>query len=320
MTTLGDVYMTIKEPNQVIEKAINRIACIGAGVIGHSWATLFSMKGYTVYIHDINEEVIQRSLRWIKTALGLCAEKRLIAERDVEAAINRVTPTTDMSKAVSDADYIVESVLENYDVKKKVFREIDVKAPEDAIIASSSSFLLMTEIQKVTKMPDRCIEVHPYNPPHLIPLVEIVPGQATSKTTVARTIQFMESLGKVPIVPKKEVAGYIANRLQRALNREAHDLVNSGIASVEDVDKALSAGPGIRWAIYGPFLVSYFNTPSHLMREGTPSGMVKEGYEEHSLLKEKTFDDMVRWRDSMLIDTLRVLQYLPKNNLEESLS
>lgn len=303
--------MTFKESNQVIGTEINRIACIGAGVIGHSWATLFSMKGYTVYIHDINEEVIQRGLRWIKTALDLCAEKRMIDERDAEAAINRVKPTTDMSEAVSDADYIVESVLENYDVKKKVFREIDAMAPEEAIIASSSSFLLMTEIQKVTKRPERCIEVHPYNPPHLIPLVEIVPGQATSKTTVARTFQFMKSLGKVPIVPKKEVAGYIANRLQRALNREAHDLVNSGVASVEDVDKALSTGPGIRWAIYGPFLVSYFNTPSHLMREGTLSGMVKEGYEEYSLLKGKPFDDMVRWRDSMLIDILRVLQYLP---------
>ncbi|MCW4038269.1 MAG: 3-hydroxyacyl-CoA dehydrogenase family protein [Candidatus Bathyarchaeota archaeon] len=317
---MGDVDMTSTESHQVIEKAINRIACIGAGVIGHSWATFFSMKGYTVYLHDINEEVIQRGLRWIKTALDLCAEKRLIDERDAEAAINRVKPTINMSEAVSDADYIVESVLENYDVKKKVFREIDAMAPEEAIIASSSSFLLMTEIQKVTKRPERCIEVHPYNPPHLIPLVEIVPGQATSMTTVARTFQFMKSLGKVPIVPKKEVAGYIANRLQRALNREAHDLVNSGVASVEDVDKALSAGPGIRWAIYGPFLVSYFNTPSHLMREGTLSGMVKEGYREYSLLKGKTFDDMVRWRDSMLVDTLRVLQYLPECSAEESLS
>ncbi len=312
--------MTFKESNQVNRTEIKRIACIGVGVIGHSWATLFSMKGYTVYIHDISEAVIQRGLRWIKTALDLCAEKRLIDERDAEAAINRVKPITDLSEAVSDADYIVESVLENYDEKKKVFKEIDATAHEEAIIASSSSFLLMTEIQKVTKRPERCIEVHPYNPPYLIPLVEIVPGQATSKATVARTFQFMESLGKVPIVPKKEVAGYIANRLQRALNREAHDLVNSGVASVEDVDKALSAGPGIRWAIYGPFLVSYFNTPSHLMREDTLSGMVKEGYEEYGILKGKTFDDLVRWRDSMLIDTLRVLQYLPKSSVEESLS
>ena len=121
-------------------------------------------------------------------------------------------------------------------------------------------------------------------------------------------------------MPKKEVAGYIANRLQRALNREAHDLVNSGVATVEDVDKALSAGPGIRWAIYGPFLVSYFNTPSHLMHEGALSGMVREGYVEYSLLKGKTFNDMVRWRDSRLIDTLRVLKHLPESGVKKPLS
>ncbi len=300
--------MPFKKPNQNIETGISRIACIGAGIIGHSWATLFSMKGYPVYIHDVKEEAIQRGLRWIKSALDLCAEKRLIDERAADAALSRVKPTTDLAEAVSNADYIVESVLENYAVKKRVFRDIDAAATEEAIIASSSSFLLMTEIQKATARPERCIEVHPYNPPHLIPLVEIVPGHATAKTTVARTVQFMKSLGKVPIVPKKEVAGYIANRLQRALNREAHDLVNSGVASVEDVDKAVSSGPGLRWAIYGPFLVSYFNTPSHLLRESSPSEVVKEGYEEYRLLKRKTFDDMVRWRDSRLIDLLRVLQ------------
>jgi 3-hydroxypropionate dehydrogenase (NADP+) len=312
--------MTFKESNQVIEKEFNKIACIGAGVIGHSWATLFSMKGYTVHIQDINDEIIQRSLRWIKTALGLCAEKGLIDKRDGEIAFNRVKPTTDMSEAVSEADYIVESVLEDYDVKKKVFREIDSAAYEEAIIASSSSYLLMTEIQKVTKRPERCIEAHPYNPPHLIPLVEIVPGEATSKITVTRTVHFMKSLGKIPIVTKKEVYGYIANRLQRGLAREANDIVNSGVASVEDVDKALSVGPGIRWAIYGSYLVNYFNTPSHLTQGRKLPGLVKEGYEEYSLLKGKSFDDMVRWRDSKLIDVLRILKHLPKSSAEEPLS
>ncbi len=312
--------MTFKEPNQVIGKEIKKIACIGVGVIGHSWATLFSMKGYTVHIQDINDEAIQRSLHWIKTALDLCAEKGLIDERDAKTAFNRVKPTTDMSEAVSEADYIVESVLEDYDVKKKVFREIDAAASEEAIIASSSSFLLMTEIQKATKRPERCIEAHPYNPPHLIPLVELVPGEATSKTTVTRTFHFMKSLGKIPIVTKKEVYGYIANRLQRGLTREANDIVNSGVASVEDVDKALSVGPGIRWAIYGSYLVNYFNTPSHLTQGRKLPGMVKEGYEEYSLLKGKSFNDMVRWRDSMLIDVLRVLKHLPKSSAEEPLS
>lgn len=312
--------MTFKESNQVTGKEFNKIACIGAGVIGHSWATLFSMKGYTVHIQDINDEIIQRSLQWIKTALNLCAEKGLITKRDAEKAFDRVKSTTDMSEAVSEADYIVESVFEDYDVKKKVFKEIDSAASEEAIIASSSSYLLMTEIQKVTKRPQRCIEAHPYNPPHLIPLVEIVPGIATSKTTVTHTVNLMKSLGKIPIVTKKEVYGYIANRLQRGLTREANDIVNSGVASVEDVDKALSVGPGIRWAIYGSYLVNYFNTPSHLTQGKKLPGLVKQGYKEYSLLKGKSFDDMVRWRDSKLIDVLRVLKHLPKSSTEQPLS
>jgi hypothetical protein len=130
----------------------------------------------------------------------------------------------------------------------------------------------------------------------------------------------MKSLGKIPIVTKKEVYGYIANRLQRGLTREANDIVNSGVASVEDVDKALSVGPGIRWAIYGSYLVNYFNTPSHLTQGKKLPGLVKEGYEEYSLLKGKSFDDLVRWRDSKLIDVLRVLKHLPKSSTEEPLS
>ena len=171
----------------------------------------------------------------------------------------------------------------------------------------------MSIIQKVTEKPERCIVAHPFNPPHLIPLVEIVPGECTSETTVRRTVLLMKRLGKVPIVVQKEVSGYLANRLQRGIMQQADDIVNSGIANVEDVDRALSTGPGIRWAIYGKYLQDYFNTPSHLMRHQRRSGLVAKGYEEYSLLKGKSFEDMVRWRDSKLIDILCVLGHLPKS-------
>ena len=133
-------------------------------------------------------------------ALNICVEKKLIAERDAEEAYNRVKVKLDISKAVSDADYVVESTLENYDVKKKIFREMDEAAPEEAILVSSSSGLLMSIIQKVTEKPERCIVTHPFNPPYLIPLVEIVPGECTSETTVKQTVLLMKRLGKVPIV------------------------------------------------------------------------------------------------------------------------
>ena len=288
------------------------IACVGAGVMGHSWAVLFALNGYRVHIQDISEENLERALRWIKEALEIFSKKELIGKRDAESAFDRVRATTDLSKAVSHANFVMESVTERYDVKRHVFREMDEVAPEETILASGSSGLLMTEIQKVTKHPERCIGAHGFNPPHLIPLVELVPGEAASKATVERTYQLMEGIGKVPIVVKKEVAWYLGNRLQNSVYRAAYDIVDSGIASVEEVDLAMSTSLGIRWALYGPFLVSYFNTPSHLGQRSRTSGLVAEGYHDYSLLKGKSFDDMVRWRNNRLIDILSVLDRLPQ--------
>ncbi len=293
------------------KRGIRRIACVGAGVIGHSWATFFAMKGYPVWLHDLSEAILRRSLGWIQAALALCAEKGVLADRDVAAAVSRVQATTDLAAAVAEADVVVEAVFEDYAVKRRVFQAVDAVAPADAILASSSSYLLMSEIQSVTQRPGRCIEVHPYNPPHLIPLVEVVPGRATDEATVARTVEFLAGVGKVPVVVRKELGGYIANRLQRALSREAVDLVESGVASVEDVDLAVSAGPGLRWALYGPFLVNYFNTPSHLSRAMPRSGPVADGYAADRRVQGQTFDAMVRWRDSRLIDLLRIVGYPP---------
>ena len=190
---------------------------------------------------------------------------------------------------------------------EQVLKEISEVAPKEAILASGSSKLLISEIQRAVKNPGRCIGAHGFNPPHLIPLVEIIPGEMTSDQTVDRTRSLMKSLGKVPIVVKKEVSAYLGNRMQYSVNQAARDIVESGVASVEEVDLAMSTGLGLRWALYGPFMVSYFNTPSHLIRRYDHSGLVAEGLEDHSMLKGKTFDDLVRWRNSKLIDILRVV-------------
>jgi 3-hydroxypropionate dehydrogenase (NADP+) len=245
---------------------------------------------------------------WIRTALELLAEKRAIADSEIEPSLGRVTPTTDLAKAVEEADFVLESVYEDYDTKRKVFREMDAHAPEEAILATGSSRLLVTEIQKATGKPERCVGAHGFNPPHLVPLVEIVPGEATSPETVEGTRTLMEGLGKIPVVVRKEVAGYLGNRIQAAVLQTARDIVESGIATVEEVDLAVSTGIGLRWALYGPFAVTYFNTPSHLIDRYGLSGLVAEGFQEHSLMKGKTFDEMVRWRDCKLIDMLRVLE------------
>jgi 3-hydroxypropionate dehydrogenase (NADP+) len=285
-----------------------RITCVGAGIMGHSWATLFSMKGYRVELQDVSEESLDRAQSWMKTALELLAEKKLIRESEVEDALSRVSTTTSLSEAVEEADFVLESVYEDYGTKRAVFAEMDAHAPEGAVLATGSSRLLITEIQKVTGRPERCVGAHGFNPPHLVPLVEIVPGDSTSPETVETTRALMEGLGKTPVVVRKEVAGYLGNRIQSAVLQAARDIVESGIATVEEVDLAVSTGIGLRWALYGPFAVTYFNTPSHLIDRYGLSGLVAEGFQEHSLMKGKTFDEMVRWRDGKLIDMLRVLK------------
>ncbi|MEE8354231.1 MAG: 3-hydroxyacyl-CoA dehydrogenase NAD-binding domain-containing protein [Candidatus Bathyarchaeia archaeon] len=254
-----------------------RIACVGAGIMGHSWATLFSMKGYRVALQDVSEESLDRAQGWMKTALELLAEKKLIRESEVERARSRVSTTTDLGEAVEEADFVLESVYEDYATKRAVFTEMDTHAPEEAILATGSSRLLITEIQKVTGRPERCVGAHGFNPPHLVPLVEIVPGDSTSPETVEATRALMEGLGKTPVVVRKEVAGYLGNRIQGAVHQAARDIVESGIATVEEVDLAVSAGIGLRWALYGPFAVTYFNTPSHLIDSYGLSGLVAPG-------------------------------------------
>ncbi len=276
--------------------------------MGHSWATLFATKGYRVSLQDVSDENLGRAVGWIRTALELLAEKGVITDSEIEPSLGRVTPTTDLGDAVGDADFVLESVFEDYGVKREVFREMDAHAPEESILATGSSRLLITEIQKSTERPERCIGAHGFNPPHLVPLVEIVPGEATSPETVEGTRALMSRLGKVPITVKKEVVGYLGNRIQSAVLQAARDIVESGIASVEEVDLAVSTGIGLRWALYGPFAVTYFNTPSHLIDRYGLSGLVAEGFQEHSLMKGKTFDEMVRWRDGKLIEMLRVLE------------
>ncbi len=276
--------------------------------MGHSWATLFAVKGHQVGLQDVSRENLERAINWIRTALQLMVEKEVIPESEVESILSRVHPTTDLGEAVWDADFVLESVYEEYGAKRDIFREMDAHAPEEAILATGSSRLLITEIQKATERPERCVGAHGFNPPHLVPLVEIVPGEATSPETVEATRALMEGLGKTPIVVRKEVAGYLGNRIQSAVYQAARDIVESGIATVEEVDLAVSTGIGLRWALYGPFAVTYFNTPSHLIDRYGLSGLVAEGFQEHSLMKGRTFDEMVRWRNGKLMDMLRVLE------------
>ena len=309
---------------------IERVACIGVGTIGHSWATLFAMKDLEVNLYDVEPSKPERALRRIRASLEFLASRDYIEEEMVPKALERLKILKSLEEAVRDVDYVQESAYESYSVKKGLFRRIDEVAPTGSIIATSSSGLLMSELQKVTSNPDRCIVVHPWNPPHLIPLVELVPGEMTSKETVSNAYSFMERLGKVPVVLRKEIPGHIGNRLQVAVWREALDLIDRGVASLEDVEKALYAGPGIRWAFMGSNLTLHLGGGEkglrylieHLGKKyseywrdmakwvSIPDSAAEkaiEGIKEMQLVRSKSFQELIEWRDEKLVALLKLL-------------
>jgi 3-hydroxyacyl-CoA dehydrogenase len=186
---------------------INKVACVGAGLIGHGWATLFAWKGCDVTLQDLKEDTLKNALSQVRRNLQFLSEHELLGAESCEDCLGRIRTTTDLREALGEADYIQESVYESYKAKKEVFKLMDAAAPPHTILASSSSTLKMSVIQKATEKPDRCIVAHPWNSPHLMPLVEIILGRRTSAETKEATKEFMTKLGKVTVVQKKEVSG-----------------------------------------------------------------------------------------------------------------
>ena len=231
-----------------------KVACVGGGLIGQGWAITFLIRGLHVSLYDADSKRSADSMNQIEARLRFLSERGWIPVRRVREALKKIVVEESLKEAVQGADYVQESVFEDLRLKRKVFREVERYASGDAVLASSSSSLTATSIQKGMAHPERCVVAHPWNPPYLIPLVEIVPGRETSRETVERTRRFMRSMGKEPVVLRKEAPGHVANRLQAALLREALNIVDKGIASVLDVDRAVTHGPGLRWAVAGPFL------------------------------------------------------------------
>ncbi len=235
-------------------KPIRRIAIIGTGVIGASWTSLFLAKGLDVVATDVAPDA-ETSLRRFVKAAWPALERLGLAPG---ASQSRLTFTDDLPAAVAGADLVQENGPERIDFKKKLYRQLDELLPADVIIASSSSGLTMSEIQAdCPSHPERCVIGHPFNPPHLVPLVEIVGGAKTSEATIQRATEFYEGLGKQAVRLRKEVPGHVANRLQAALAREVYYLVAEDVVSVTDVDKALCWGPGLRWGIMGQVLLNH---------------------------------------------------------------
>ena len=235
-------------------KPIRRVAIIGTGVIGASWAALFLAKGLDVVATDIAPDAEVKLRRFVDAAWPALKALGL----SPGASQSRLSFNADLPTAVTGADLVQENGPERADFKKKLYGQLDELLPPDVIIASSSSGLTMSEIQSgCPSHPERCVIGHPFNPPHLVPLVEIVGGAKTSEETIQRAAAFYTSIGKRTIRLHKEVPGHVANRLQAALSREVYHLVAEGVVSVADVDTAVCWGPGLRWGIMGQVLLNH---------------------------------------------------------------
>jgi 3-hydroxyacyl-CoA dehydrogenase len=231
---------------------IKKVAIIGTGVIGASWAALFLARGLDVVATDVAPGAEQRLREFIDAAWPALTDLGLAPG----ASPSRLRFVSDLAKAVEGAELVQENGPERIDFKRQLYGDLDRLLPAQSIIASSSSGLTMTEIQASCKAhPGRCVIGHPFNPPHLIPLVEIVGGRLTSENTIERVTEFYTALGKRTIRLHKEVPGHVANRLQAALWREIVYLISEGVVSVGDADTAVSWGPGLRWGVMGPTLL-----------------------------------------------------------------
>jgi carnitine 3-dehydrogenase len=229
---------------------VERVAVVGAGTIGASWATLFLARGLAVAVHDPAPDTEGRVRAFIADAWPALQRRGLAANADPTL----FTVHSDPADAVRGAALIQESGPENLASKQELFGRMEAGLEADAVVASSTSGLMPSELQVGRASPRRYIVAHPFNPPHLIPLVEVVGGRDTDPAVVDWALRFYTWLGKRTIRVRREVPGHVANRMQAALYREAIHLVLEGVATVEDVDAAVSSGPGLRWAVMGPHL------------------------------------------------------------------
>lgn len=233
------------------QSTVGRVAIVGTGTIGASWATYYLARGFDVTATDPGPGAEAALRSFVDGAWDAAATLGLAPG----ASPDRLTFTADMHQAVADADFVQENAPERPDLKVKLFADIDDAAPPDAIIASSSSGITMSEIQVGCRNPGRTVIGHPFNPPHVIPLVEVVGGTRTAPETIAAAMSFYASIGKKPIHLKKELPGHVANRIQSALYREVVYLIEQGVLDVADSDDAVSWGPGLRWGVMGPNLL-----------------------------------------------------------------
>lgn len=235
---------------------IQRIAVIGAGLMGHGIALEFAAYGYDVALHDCDPAQLERAAGAIAQGLDRLRDQGRISGGMAAAAPDRIVAGTDLAAAVGDVDLIVEAAPEDLALKQRLFGQIDAAAPVGAIVASNTSTFMPSQLAPATNRPQRVLVAHYFNPPHLLPLVELVRGPETSDATIETMRSLYRGIGKQPAVVQREALGFVGNRLQNALLREALAIVEAGVATPEDIDTIVKSGFGRRLAVAGPFEIA----------------------------------------------------------------
>lgn len=238
-----------------------RVAIVGSGFIGRAWAISFARAGHQVTLWDHLPSATKVARSYISEVLGDLAENDLLRGQSPDQVLDRIATSDDFGEALSGAVHIQENTPENREIKRDIFSRIDTLAPPDAIIASSTSALLPSTFTDHVQGRHRCLVVHPINPPYLIPAAEVVPAPWTAPEAIEKTRSFLLAAGHAPLVMKRELDGFIMNRMQGALLEEAFRLVADGYASVEDIDIGIRDGLALRWSFMGPFETIDLNAP-----------------------------------------------------------
>ena len=229
---------------------VGTVLVVGAGVMGHSIAQVFAQAGIEVDLADLNEQALTRAMTLIRTNLHTLAEFGRVPENDIPVIMARIRPSTDLTASARKADFVLEAVSEVPEIKRDVFRQLDEICPQDTVLASNTSSLNIFEIARV-KSPERLIVAHWFAPPHIIPLVEVVPGPDTDARVVTFTAELMKRLGKKPLILKKFVPSFIVNRIQNSIGKAVWEMLENEWATPEQIDLAVKASLGIRLPIVG---------------------------------------------------------------------
>lgn len=309
---------------------VKKICVLGSGIMGHGIAQSFLMGGYPVKLYNIRQSSLDIAKSHIEKSLRLFLESGLIDMRDTELALGRLSPTIDLKCAVDESDFIVEAIPEDLRLKQELLKRVESLCGEAAIIASNTSHLKLAEIFALVRHKERLVGTHWFNPPQIVPAVEIIPGQATSYQTMEITHRLMTKIGKEPIKLAQEIQGFIVNRIQVAMAREVFDLYEKGVANARDIDKALRGSIGFRLATIGlfrmfdlggldgwldcletllPEIKNSLEAPVSLRKlisEGHTGIKSGRGIYEYGIgFRQNELDDAVQKRDRAMLDLLK---------------